>query len=207
VGVCQLHDQDEAGGAWPALTAPDSSASTHAQRDEQIERERAALAASLRELIDAAKQREDFAEVKLIEALFYAQLRNQRIAHLLKLDEKRIALVKHRWLRQLGAQVQQRMGGAGEVEALEGAAADSLLTEVWEQHRLSCPKRSTVGGYVLGTLNPAWQDYVEFHVNQLGCRFCRANLADLRQQNESQPRVLRDRIVESTVGFLRPSAG
>lgn len=84
-------------------------------------------------------------------------------------------------------------------------AADAMVTEIWQEHRLSCPKRSTIGSHLLGTLEPAWNDYVHFHLERLGCRFCRANLDDLREQTRSEALpALRHRILESTVGFLRP---
>ena len=60
-----------------------------------------------------------------------------------------------------------------------------------------------LGRFVLGTLEPAWHSYVDFHVNKLGCQFCRANLEDLRKQSEQQPRALHDRVLQSTVGFFR----
>jgi hypothetical protein len=45
---------------------------------------------------------------------------------------------------------------------------------------------------------------VDFHLNTLGCHFCRANLEDLKPQAaEEVPPVLRARIMESTVGFLK----
>jgi hypothetical protein len=78
--------------------------------------------------------------------------------------------------------------------------ADEILSQVWQAHRLSCPKRSTIGKYLLGTLEPAWQEYVAFHLDRLGCAFCRANLADLQAQTrDDAPRQLHDRILQSTV--------
>jgi hypothetical protein len=47
---------------------------------------------------------------------------------------------------------------------------------------------------------------VDFHLNRLGCRFCRANLEDLRRRDvEDKSQSLYVRIMESTVGFLRKS--
>ena len=40
---------------------------------------------------------------------------------------------------------------------------------------------------MLGTLEPDWHKYVEFHLNILGCRFCRANLDDLQSQSQRDP--------------------
>jgi RNA polymerase sigma factor (sigma-70 family) len=209
VNVCRLQDgpgqEDEASSApGPAdIAAPDPTASAYARRDEQIESERAALAEALAELIDGLKDRHDFRDLTIIEMLFYAQLRNKDIARLSGLDEPAIALIKHRWLKQLRQRVAQRLSGT-DVSAIETpGCADSLLTEIWEQQRLSCPKRSTVGGYLLGTLQPPWHEYVHFHIARLGCRFCRANLEDLQSQTAAAPRDLRQRVMQSTVGFFR----
>ena len=84
---------------------------------------------------------------------------------------------------------------------------ENLLHEIWEFQRLSCPKRSTIGAYLLETLDQSWYSYVDFHLNKLGCHFCRANLEDIRRQNtESKTSDLHVRVIESTVGFLhKPS--
>ena len=111
-----------------------------------------------------------------------------------------VAVVKHRCIKR----VRDRLGDAVEVKDIGDESLESLLTEVWESQRLSCPKRSTVGAYLLETLEADWRDYVGFHLETVGCHFCRANLEDLRRQNtrESAGRFQR-RLMESTVGFLR----
>ena len=81
-------------------------------------------------------------------------------------------------------------------------AFENLLTDIWEYHRFSCPKRSTIGGFLLQTLEEPWQRYVDFHLNILGCRFCRANLEDLQSETAEHAQQLLARIMESTVGFL-----
>jgi hypothetical protein len=85
----------------------------------------------------------------------------------------------------------------------EAEIPDSLLTDLWEYYRFSCPKRNTIGAYMLGTLEPDWHKYVEFHLKVLGCRFCQANLDDLQSQSqETQQEAFQARIMESTIGFL-----
>ena len=79
----------------------------------------------------------------------------------------------------------------------------SLLTELWEDQRPTCPKRSTIGRYLLKTLEEPWRSYVEFHVEKLGCHFCRANLEDLQKQTAAEPVEVRERVLQSTVGFFR----
>jgi RNA polymerase sigma factor (sigma-70 family) len=185
-----------------AVPAPDLTASSYARRDEQIERERTALADALALMIDALKEQENFRDLKVIELVFHAQKRNRDIAGCIGIDENHVALIKHRWLKQLRHLVAERLKDA-DTAALESEAGQSLLTEIWEDLRPSCPKRSTVGGYLLGTLDAAWQDYLEFHLKTVGCRSCQANLSDLQAQQAEAPMALRERIMESTVGFLQ----
>lgn len=206
LNTCALQDtrdDDEPSSGSVQLPAPDLTASAYARRDERLALERKALADSLSELVSSLKEEHDFRDLKIMEMLFYAQLRNKDIARLANLDEKVIALIKHRWLKQLRARIEQRLRNV-DVSAIEApGAADSLLTEIWEEQRPSCPKRSTVGGYLLGSLDKPWHDYVDFHIHHLGCRFCRANLEDLQSQTAEAPRALRDKIMQSTVGFFR----
>ena len=80
------------------------------------------------------------------------------------------------------------------------------LGEIWRRNRLSCPSREQLGSYLLGALAEDAADYVSFHVEMVGCRYCRANLADLeRQQAESQEVVStrRRKYFQSSVGHLR----
>jgi hypothetical protein len=137
-----------------------------------------------------------------LELIFYAQWPNQRIAAELPEEAGRVAVLKHRWLKQLREQVAQRAGETP-IPWDSPEALDSLLTETWEEERPSCPRRSTVGGYVLSTLDDPWQAYVDFHIIRLGCPFCRANLEDLQKQHRQDPAPLRHRILQSTVGFFR----
>jgi hypothetical protein len=75
---------------------------------------------------------------------------------------------------------------------------------VWRDYRPSYPKRNTIGAFHLGTLEPEWKDYVDFHLHQLGCQFCLANLKDIEEQNKQKDSSkLCQRIMESTVGFLK----
>jgi len=184
----------------PASAQP--SASWYARQDERLTRERAALAGAILSLVEDLRAKSDFRDVQIAEMLFYAQTRNNAIAAKMNLDEKYIALLKHRWIKQLRARVTGALGP--DAEAADPTPDQiSLLSQVWEEYRPSCPKRSTLGGYLLGTLDDPWRNYIAFHVDTLGCRFCTANLDDLRRETADQSDTLRDRIMQSSVGFFR----
>jgi hypothetical protein len=80
------------------------------------------------------------------------------------------------------------------------------LGEIWRQHRLSCPSREELGSYLLGTLTEEHAEYLTFHLQVVGCRYCQANLADLQsQQADTEPatRRRRSKYFQSSAGYLR----
>jgi hypothetical protein len=123
------------------------------------------------------------------------------VAKLLGLDERLVRVTKHRCLKRIRREV---LGHCP--PDLSFSYSEGLLTEIWELQRLSCPKRSTLGAFLLETLPPEWFDYVDFHLTIVGCHFCRASFKDLQEQQSSrQDDGLRQRIMASTIGFLSQS--
>jgi RNA polymerase sigma factor (sigma-70 family) len=207
--VCLLQDtldaepDERSSDAFTVLQSPAQTASWYARADEQYDAQRTALATALTEFIGKLKRSLRFRDLQVIELLFYCQLPNKEVARTLDVSEKTVALIKHRSLKQIHENVTRQKVSVGP----SSEAFENLLTDLWEFHRFSCPKRNTIGAYMLGTLDDEWQPYVDFHLNVLGCRFCRANLDDLESQSqESRHEQFQARIMESTVGFLhRPT--
>ena len=80
------------------------------------------------------------------------------------------------------------------------------LGEIWRRHRISCPTREQLGSMLLDALSAEQSAYIKFHVEQVGCRFCNANLADMRrQQDEAAETVVhrRSKYFQSSAGYLR----
>lgn len=80
------------------------------------------------------------------------------------------------------------------------------LGAIWRRHRLSCPTREQLGSFLLTTLPQAQQDYIAFHLEQVGCRACQANLDDLKTQQAESPAAAQQRrrkYFESSAGYLR----
>jgi RNA polymerase sigma factor (sigma-70 family) len=197
-------DQSNANGLDPVDSVP--TASWYVAKSEQSAQQYAMLDHAVSELINKLRQGLNFRDLMISEMVFYAQLRNKEIAELMNIDQKQVALIKHRFIKRLQAD----MTGAENLALLNAdgdAPRDNLLTRVWEAARPSCPKRSTIGKYLLGTLDEDWQEYVRFHVETLGCRFCQANRDDLAAEREADENdVFRQRVFQSTVGFFqRPS--
>ena len=203
VNVCLIQDTmgraDDGADVLQALAGPEPTASWYARRDERQTLQQEALAQALRELVRGYKDALNFRDLELVELLFYCQLPNRAVARIADVKESHVGLLKHRSLKRIRQAVAKALPGDP-----SPPASDAILTRVWEAQRLSCPKRSTIGAYLLETLEDPWRLYVDFHLNKLGCRFCLANLADLQRQSAGPRRqVLRERIMESTVGFLR----
>lgn len=80
------------------------------------------------------------------------------------------------------------------------------LGEIWRRHRLSCPPREQLGSFLLQALPDELADYITFHLEVIGCRYCRANLTDLERQQAEAPEVVqtrRQKYFQSSAGYLR----
>ena len=208
-GLCSLNQINSSTGTGALTEKLDSgatSASWYARKLENQALVESALHQALEAFVQQLQTKCDFNQLKLAELIFFAQLRNKEIAKVLKLDEGQVALQRHRFLKKLQAQLPQDLASQlDDVLQEELFAQRTLLTDAWERLRPSCPKRSTIGKYYLGTLDDQWEAYLDFHINVLGCRFCAANLTDIQSASErkASSSVLRDRILSSTVGFLK----
>jgi anti-sigma factor RsiW len=76
--------------------------------------------------------------------------------------------------------------------------------EIWRRRRLSCPTRSQLGSYLLGSLAKEIAAYVDFHLRTIGCRYCAANVADLEEAARSAPQAQerRRKFYQSSAGRL-----
>ena len=90
-----------------------------------------------------------------------------------------------------------------EVRGRESAGLHSIGA-IWRRSRLSCPDREELGQFVLGTLETDAADYIKFHLEEIGCRYCQANLADLQaaSQQSDQGEKRRRRYFQTSAGYL-----
>lgn len=70
---------------------------------------------------------------------------------------------------------------------------------VWRRARLTCPSRDDLGAFLLGVLDPTYAEYVTFHLETVGCAYCRANVDDLREMaSGAKPAPRGERLYRST---------
>jgi len=80
------------------------------------------------------------------------------------------------------------------------------LGAIWRRHRLTCLSREQLGSYLLGTADDHLLRYVDFHLDTVGCRYCRANLIDLEKRHQEETNTTGERrrkYFQSSAGFLR----
>ena len=157
------------------------------------------LGDAIEKLTMTLKEKNGLRDLQVAEGLFYAGLKNQQIASLLNISQNEVAVTKHRLIDRL----RRLMGEAGDTEASPKSEDPMLpnLRKVWIDQRPSCPKRTTLGKYTLEILPSAWSDFVRFHVDDLGCAFCLANLSELTAET-SLSRQQSEQLFQSTIGFL-----
>lgn len=80
------------------------------------------------------------------------------------------------------------------------------LGEIWRRNRMSCPTRQLLGSFLLKAVDEDFASYIIFHLEQVGCRLCAANLQDLRQRQAEQENDIqsrRRRYFQTSAGFLK----
>ena len=83
------------------------------------------------------------------------------------------------------------------------------LGAIWRRHRLSCPDRDEWSQFLLGVLPRDAVAYLQFHLDEIRCGYCAANLADLRaaqqatQELDQAVQQRRQRIFETSAGHLK----
>jgi RNA polymerase sigma factor (sigma-70 family) len=205
IPACSYHrSESERRNEDPLTSAvsPDDEAGDCVRDQESIDEDYRGLYEAIRIVAGRLRQQRKFRDLKIAEGIFYAGMPNRDLAMLLDCDPNEIAVVKHRLLSKLAQATRQ---------AIERDASDpggsstqgDLLTMVWEAQRPSCPKRTTLGKYVLDILTDDWRDYVDFHLHHLGCLFCSANLAELTEHRlEKVDSQSSARLFQSTIGFF-----
>ncbi len=174
-----------------------------AAQHERTRQQADVLAIILRRLIEELRDKSKLEDLQVVELLFYVGLRNKDVGERLGRDEKAVAGVKFRSLNRLREFLDEQKTMDRDLLGGQEVSTDASIAKVWRERRLSCLKRSTIGSYLLGVLEEPWQSYTTFHLEEVQCLMCRANLEDLSAESEQlSDGVLGERMFQSSVGFL-----
>jgi hypothetical protein len=97
------------------------------------------------------------------------------------------------------------VGRLSSIHARRNAGVHSV-GEIWRGHRLSCATKEHLGSFLLQALPEKLADYITFHLEVIGCRYCLANLADLKAQQKEDREIIklrRRKYFQSSAGYLR----
>ena len=192
----EFNDGDSS--VFDLVDSNEPTASWYVRRDETKEQLFNVLSRSILDSLDDFKKTLRFDQLIVIELLFLKQVSNAEAADVSGVSAGGVGTIKHRFISKVASAV-----SAYSLQSNIEGNIEGMLAKVWQEYRPSCPKRSTIGAYLLGTLDDEWSDYVRRHIDSIGCEFCKANYDDLNEQNQCKgSNKLEHRIIESTIGFL-----
>jgi hypothetical protein len=75
---------------------------------------------------------------------------------------------------------------------------------IWRRNRLTCLSRERLGAYLAGALPPEEEDYAKFHLETVACRWCHANVDDLKAAAAppAAPGERRQKFLQTSIGQL-----
>lgn len=131
-------------------------------------------------------------------------------------DEELLAYADELLDTELSAQVESMLRGESSSrerlrKLLEQRDQGNLgVGDVWRHARLSCPKRSELGLYLIKALEAEYQDYIEFHLTEVGCSYCQATFEEMQAASivdeiDHEAIKRREQLFASSAGLLRKS--
>ena len=177
-------------------------------------RARALLAEILRAWVQETWAEGEFTRLMVIEALFHAGWRNKDTWQRFDLrDETSVAGVKFRAIARLRELALERDASGQLLSAIaQGAQSgearlDFSVETAWREARVSCPARHWLARSLTGSLEAGPREYVSFHIDEMRCPWCAANLDDLRlKESPREVADLVERVQASTLLYLRSRA-
>ena len=192
-------DSNEEINAAEQITSGDLSVSQCVSENEQNALRHQILTGVLKDIISKHKDTLNFRDIKMCDLLFYSKMSSTDTASILNQNESSVRVFKHRFLKQVNQEIPEQYKFS-ENSMLNNA---NLFSDIWESTQLTCPKYSTLRKFAMESLEPAWFDYIDFHLTTFGCHFCRASFKDIQRRHTSEKqRSMQESIMSSTIGFL-----
>ncbi|MFO1009356.1 MAG: sigma-70 family RNA polymerase sigma factor [Planctomycetota bacterium] len=209
--VLQPRSEDEDVPILETLTQDDETPSGIVRQTDLVRAGEDLLVKILREWVQETWQQGEFVRLMVIEALFSGEWRNRDTWERFGLrDETAVAGIKFRALKRL-----RELAAASDPRRnllpLLAVALDDDETRpgirvptAWKKGRVSCPARHWLARHVAGSLDGGPAEFVRFHLSEMKCEWCQANVDDLeRLESEADLEPLLERVGQSTLQFLR----
>ena len=181
------------------IASDDLSVSRFVSGNEQDSLRRIALTETLVDIVGRYKETQNFRDIKICDLLFFSKMSSSDTANILNQNLSSIRVFKHRFLKQIGQKIPDHF----KLKDESLLSNSDILSDIWQATRLTCPKYSTLVNFVSEKLDPAWFDYIDFHLTTFGCHYCRASFRDIQQKYGSNlQKTLHESIMTSTIGFF-----
>ncbi len=200
-GAVSLDAGDSTGGI--TLPSPESTPSSYARRDEAVDARRVILADALESLLKQLKRHGKFRDLKILELVFSLGMSHQEVARIAATSEPTVSRTRKALIEQLRKSVVKHAKADAIEDLPAGLDVTLLITNIWRENLFSCLKRSTLGSYALGVLDPQWSDYARFHLETVNCEYCSSHFEDVQKGGQEISSQTRERILMSSAGFLR----
>lgn len=190
------------------LPSGDESPSRIVRRTDLEGRGRQLLEVALARWVQDTWAAGEFTRLMVVEALFRGGWRNRDTWQRFGLrDETAVAGIKFRALKRLRELVARDDASGEIVPSLAKLAEDGDVpldvAEVWATARVSCPARHWLARSLAGTLEEGPAAFVDFHVEEIGCEWCRANRDDLAARSGDALEPFLESVRASTARLLR----
>jgi len=161
----------------------------------------------LRDWVQETWEAGELRRLMVIEALFSGGWRNRDTWERFELrDETAVAGIKFRALKRMRELASQADSSGSLLSALADHAQDGKtgldVAAIWRSARVSCPARHWLARQLAGSLAEGPSEFLRFHLDEMKCEWCQANLDDLASQ-ESSIEPLLERVRASTARYLR----
>ncbi len=180
---------------------------------ELSDRARELLGEILEDWVEESWQEGEYQRLSVMEALFSGGWRNRDTWQPMGLrDETAVAGIKFRALKRLRQLAAVRESGSDLLRWLAAAEEGHRILDldvqtVWRERRVSCPDRHWLARHLEGSLEEGAEGFVRFHLVDMTCPWCLANVDDLRRSGSTAPASGAVERLAAQSRALRRSAG
>jgi RNA polymerase sigma factor (sigma-70 family) len=203
-------DEDDTAPSIEELATIDETPSRIVRDKDLADAGIAMLQGLLRAWVEETWKQEEFKRLMVIEALFAGNWRNRDTWERFDLrDETAVAGIKFRALKRLRELAMERDTQKRVLPLLTSAvdSGDPVGIDVgaaWRAGRVSCPARHWLARRQAGTLPQGPGEFLAFHLDEMRCEWCRANLDDLAEHEKNADLdALLSKVGASTLQYLR----